>query len=227
MFNNFFKNNTFFPKRNPEKNDISHLLYLLILPLYLFLFFLAEHLITDNYWVSFMPLDNYIPFCEWFIIPYCLWYPFMLFMGLYLIINDKLGFKKFMSFIGLSFITSVAIFLIFPTGQNLRPEAFQNNNLFTAIISSLYKSDTNTNVLPSLHVVGSLAVPFAAQNNKKLKKPLILIALYTVAFFITASTVLIKQHSILDVFVAIPYAAVFYIIVYKFMFKKQTKKALQ
>ncbi len=220
FFSNFFKNNTFCPKKHPDKKDISHLLYLIILPIYLALFFLAEHLVTDNYWVSFIPLDNAIPFCEWFIIPYCVWYPFMFFMGLYLLKNDHLGFKKFMSFIGLSFITSVLIFLIFPTGQNLRPEVFQNDNILTKIIASLYKSDTNTNVLPSLHVVGALAVPFAAQNNKNLKKPFILLLLYLVAAAIIISTVFIKQHSVLDVFVAIPYSLIFYFLVYKLMFKK-------
>lgn len=220
--NNFsLKNITLFPRRHPDKKDFSHLWFLLVLPIYLISFFIAEAVITDNYWVSFMAVDNLIPFCEWFIIPYCLWYPFMLVLGAYLLFNDPKGFRAFMSFIGLSFMCAVAIFLIFPNGQNLRPETFERDNVFTRIIASLYESDTNTNVLPSLHVVGSLAVPFAAQNNKKLRKPLILILLYFIAFLISISTVFIKQHSLLDVIAAIPYSAIFYVLVYKIIFKNK------
>ena len=150
-----------------------------------------------------------------------MWYPFMAIMGLYLLFSDPKGFRAFMSFIGLSFMCAVVIFIIFPNGQDLRPEVFPRDNIFTRVIASLYTSDTNTNVLPSLHVVGSLAVPFAAQNNKKLNKPLTLFLLYLMAFFITISTVFIKQHSLLDVIVAIPYSVIFYLIVYKVIFKNK------
>ena len=42
---------------------------------------------------------------------------------------------------------------------------------------------------------------------------------------ICASTVLVKQHSILDVFVAIPVSAVLYFIVYHRAFRKKRKHA--
>ena len=42
---------------------------------------------------------------------------------------------------------------------------------------------------------------------------------------ICASTVLVKQHSILDVFVAIPVSAVLYFIVYHRAFRKKLKHA--
>ena len=124
-----------------------------------------------------------------------------------------------MSFIGLSFMTAIAFFLIFPNGQDLRPVAFERDNIFTRAIAGLYVVDTNTNVLPSLHVVGSFAVPFAAQNCKKLNKPLLIILLYVVAILISISTVFIKQHSLLDIIVAVPYSVIFYLIVYKGIFK--------
>lgn len=216
-----FKDYTLFPRRHPEKKDFSHAWFALVLPLYLISFFAAEAIVTDNYWVSYIAADNIIPFCEWFIIPYCMWYPFMAIMGLYLLFSDPKGFRAFMSFIGLSFMCAVVIFIIFPNGQDLRPEVFPRDNIFTRVIASLYTSDTNTNVLPSLHVVGSLSVPFAAQNNKKLNKPLTLFLLYLMAFFITISTVFIKQHSLLDVIVAIPYSVIFYLIVYKVIFKNK------
>ncbi len=221
MSNLNLRDYTLFPKKHPDKKDISHAWFILVLPIYLISFFTVEAIVTDNYWVSYLPIDDLIPFCEWFLIPYYLWYPFMGIMGIYLLFTDADGFRKFMSFIGLSFMTAIVIFLIFPNGQDLRPEVFPRDNILTRAIAGLYTADTNTNVLPSLHVVGSLAVPFAAQNNKKLKKSWILAILYLIAVLISLSTVFIKQHSLLDGIVAVPYAIIFYILIYKIIFRKK------
>ena len=43
------------------------------LPVYLAMFFIIEHFITDNYWATQTPLDDAIPFCEWFVFPYDSW----------------------------------------------------------------------------------------------------------------------------------------------------------
>ena len=51
--------------------------YALWLPLYLLLFLALERMPTGRYWATQLPVDARIPFCEWFIIPYCLWYPFL------------------------------------------------------------------------------------------------------------------------------------------------------
>ncbi len=211
---------TLLPKKHPEKTDFSHAFYVLVLPIYLISFFITEAIVTDNYWVSYMSIDDKIPFLEGFLIPYYIWYPFMGVMGVYLLFCDGKAFKKFMSFIGISFMTAIVFFLIFPNGQNLRPEIFERDNIFTRAIAGLYIADTNTNVLPSLHVVGSFAVPFAAQNCKKLNKPWLIIILYAIAILISLSTVFIKQHSLLDVIVAVPYSVAFYFLVYKVIFKE-------
>lgn len=49
-----------------------HLLLLLFVPLYLTAFYLIEKFITTDYWVSYIPLDDSIPFLEVFVIPYCI-----------------------------------------------------------------------------------------------------------------------------------------------------------
>ena len=40
--------------------------YMLYIPVYLLLFFIVEQLVpsTCDYWVSYLPLDDLIPFCE-------------------------------------------------------------------------------------------------------------------------------------------------------------------
>ena len=50
-----------------------HMCWGLYLPVYLTMFFIIEHLITDNYWATQTAIDDYIPFCEWFVFPYDSW----------------------------------------------------------------------------------------------------------------------------------------------------------
>ena len=70
--------------------NYHHHWYLLIWLVYLTLFAIAEHVVTDNYWVSYLPLDDKIPFCRYFIIPYCLWHPLLFLMTLSITTRMKL-----------------------------------------------------------------------------------------------------------------------------------------
>ena len=83
-------------------------------------------------------------------------------MHLYLLLFDTAGFRKFMWFIILTYTATCIIYLIYPSQQELRPETFRRDNLLTRFMTWFYAFDTNTNVCPSLHVIGSLAVLAAA-----------------------------------------------------------------
>ena len=61
----------------------KHALWLLYLPVYFFSFFLAESSITTQYWVSYTPLDDKIPFVEEFVIAYIAWFPAIWLTGLF------------------------------------------------------------------------------------------------------------------------------------------------
>ncbi len=206
-------------KNNPTWQTYHHWLYALVLPVYLTLFFIQERLIdgSDPYLVSHVPLDDHIPFCEYFFIPYVLWYPFMLAVGLYLGAKEPQNFKRYMTYIGVSFLTALGLFALFPNGQNLRPDiaTLGRDNLFTHAIAALYETDTNTNVCPSLHVVGSMAATFGVFHSERLRRTVWLPVLSVIlAVFIILSTVFIKQHSILDAYVGIPYGFFIYGLIY-------------
>ena len=75
--------------------------------------------------------------------------------------------------------------------------------LAAALVRALYATDTNTNVLPSVHVIGAVVVAFACAYSPAAKRhkwalPLVCF----LAAMITLSTVFIKQHSALDAFAA-------------------------
>ena len=148
------------PRRHPIRTFLEtypHVWYLLIWIVYLMLFWLAEHLIVDKYWVSHLPIDDQIPFCRFFIIPYCTWHPLLFLMTVYLFFTDAPAFKRFVVYIGLGFGGSILFCMLFPNGQDLRPTEFAQNDFFIWLVRMVYAADTNTNVLPSMHVIGCAA----------------------------------------------------------------------
>lgn len=209
-------------QRPPEKKpyllreENRYLWYILILPAFVIAFFLEERLLAvEEYWVSWIPLDDRIPFCEYFVLPYVLWYPFLFGVGLYLLLKDHEGFKKYMLSIGLNFFSVLLLYLLFPNGQDLRPASFPRENLFTALLGLIYAADNNLNVLPSMHVLGSIAAALAVCMTPKLRSCWWRIGAVLLALLISLSTAFVKQHSILDAFVAVPVAAAVFLLVYR------------
>ena len=111
----------------------------------------------------------------------------------------------------LTFTFAFAVYVVFPSQQNLRPVSFANENVFTALVGALYGFDINRNVFPSEHVIGALAVVFASFDSKLFSTAKRIVIL-VIALLIIASTVLITQHSVLDVMAAIPVSAAAYFI---------------
>lgn len=174
--------------------------YALWLPLYLLLFLTLERLPMGRYWATQLPIDAHIPFCEWFVIPYCLWYPLLVAVGLYLLFRDPDAFRRYMLFLAATFFASELLWLLLPSGQDLRPAAMPRDNLLTALVSGLYAVDTNTNVFPSVHVLGSIGAALAVRDCRALRKHRTVQAgILLLAASICLSTLLIKQHSVLDV----------------------------
>ena len=170
------------------------------LPLYLLLFLALERMPMGRYWATQLPIDARIPFCEWFVIPYCLWYPLLVAVGLYLLFQDRAAFRRYMLFLGSTFLLSGFIWLLLPNGQDLRPLVFPRENLLTALTAGLYRIDTNTNVFPSVHVLGAVGAALAVLDCRTLKRRKLLRAgTVALAAAICLSTVFIKQHSVLDV----------------------------
>lgn len=195
--------------------EYRHLWLLLIWPAYILRYFLVEQLNpAEVYTVIHSPLDDVIPFQEGFVVFYVLWYIAIVGMHLYTMLFDLDAFKRYSKFLMISITISTAIFLLFPSCQELRPAEFPRDNLLARIVGLLYAVDTNTNVFPSEHAIGALAVLAAAINTKSLCSPSKIAAFSLLAVLISLSTVFLKQHSILDVLAALPVCAVAYGICY-------------
>ena len=207
-------------------NTHKHMWWGLYLPVYLIMFFTIEHFITDNYWATQTVIDDYIPFVEYFAIPYDSWGPMLFVLGVFLILKDPESFRRYMWFIAIAFTTATIFCALVPNGQDLRPEAMPRQNLSSWILQMTYDADTNTNVFPSVHVLGVVAAISAMWHSPKLKRVWQIVG--TVWFvIIAASTLLVKQHAFIDLAAALVWGAVVYVIVYVIIGHKRDKMGLR
>jgi len=172
-------------------------------------------------------LDDLIPFCEYFIIPYISWFFYILFACLFILYkgSDSEFFKLAMSLvIGMSL--SMAICMIYPSGLNLRPDVFPRHNIFSALVAIIYSSDTPTNVFPSVHVFNSLAIHISISKLKVLENyKWVKNCSLVLCILICLSTVFIKQHSLIDVTGACVMMFVLYVGIYVLDYNKIFSRA--
>ena len=184
--------------------EYSHLKLLLAWAGYFLAYFLTERLIpAESCTPIWCPLDDRIPFCEWFVIPYVGWYLLIIGSLLYFGLYNPDNFRKLMKYIITTQVVAVVIYAVFPNRQDLRPEVFPRENILTAIMGAIYSFDTNTGVCPSLHVAYSLGIASTwLREDSAARWVKILIVIFAILVWI--STAFVKQHSVLDGIAAIP-----------------------
>lgn len=198
--------------------EFSHMKLLFFWPIYGLIFRILERVwVNHPYHVVYCALDSQIPFCEYFVIPYLFWFAFITGMLIYSFFWDVDTFKRYMKFIIVSISITLLIYIIFPTSQELRPTFFVRDNIFTRYMKSFYEFDTNTNVCPSIHVICSLAVWFAARKSKDFSSLKSRLIFFGIAIIISCSTVFLKQHSLIDVVAGV----VLSLAIYPFVFAQQ------
>ena len=197
---------------------------LLYFPVYLLLFYVVEHAVTQGYWVSWCPLDDWIPFVRQFVYFYVLWYPLMVGMTLWLLVRDTRAFVRYGWTVILGLSASIALFFLFPSIQELRPAQVSGSDLAAMLVRAIYAVDTNTNVFPSMHVVGTLAAVRAAWDTRSISGRMRW-AIAVLGVLINLSTVLIKQHSALDILGGAVLFAIVALPVYALTGKRKRKKA--
>ena len=198
-------------------------LYILI---YMPWFMWLEKHVTTHYHVIQIRLDEHIPFIEYFIIPYLMWFLFIAVVFLYFFFTDVKGFYKLAAFMFTGMTVFLIISTVFPNGQDLRPVIFERDNIFVDMVRALYRTDTCTNVFPSLHVFNSLSVCAAIADSEALKKHRgVCIGAYVLAGLIILATMFLKQHSVLDGLAAVVLSIVLYFFIYQPEMTKASAKA--
>ena len=188
---------------NINTPEYRHLLLLLGWVGYFILYLLTENLIPpENCYPVHCWLDDFVPFCEWFIIPYVSWYFLIIGSLAYFLLYSVDSFKNLQTYIIITQIIAMAVYVIFPTRQDLRPTVMYANPL-TWIVNLIYSVDTNTGVCPSLHVGYSLGIASTWLREKSVPR-WVRAAIIVWCGVICISVAFVKQHSVVDIFAAIP-----------------------
>lgn len=201
------------------------LLYVLIyIPWFLYL----EQHVTTNYYTIHSAIDDYIPFVEYFIIPYALWFAYIALTIGYFFFTDTKGFYRLTAYLFSGMTICLLICTVFPNGLALRPEVFVRDNIWVDMVKTLYQTDTPTNVLPSIHVFNSIVAYIAISRCERLKdKKFIRYGALILSISIVLSTMFLKQHSIIDVIMAGGLALILYPFIYMVEVKKERQLSKQ
>lgn len=206
----------------------KHAWILLYFPVYLLWFAYLERTVTRRFHVVHMAIDDFIPFIEYFIVPYLLWFVYVAAAVLYFFFTNVSDYYKLCCVL----FTGMTIFLIvstvYPNGHYLRPSVFANENIFTTLVQWLYATDTSTNLFPSIHVYNSIAVHMAVTKSEKLRQyKWVQIGSAVLMISIVLATMFLKQHSVFDVITGCIMAGIMYTLVYGREWQNNRRKVYQ
>ena len=177
-----------------------HALVLLYGLIYMPWFMWLESRSNLPYHVIHVKLDDMIPFVEYFIVPYLLWFVYVAAVFVYLFFKNRREFYQYCIFLFTGMTLFMIVSTLYPNGHLLRPNTFARNNIFTFAVQILYQADTATNIFPSLHVYNSIAAHRAVANSETLAgNRLIRGGSFVLMVSIILATMFLKQHSVLDV----------------------------
>ena len=195
-----------------------HLWYQLYWVIYLVWFFWLDNTITQPKYIIHAPLDELIPFNEWFVIPYCSWFLLLVAVTALLWWKDTASYDKLclMMFSGMTFC--LIVYMLLPNGLDLRPtvEEIGRSNPAMWVMQLLWKADASVNVCPSIHCQSTACMAIAISESKLAEERPVLRPIALVwAALICLSTVFTKQHSVLDVVCGLAVAVVWLPVLYR------------
>ncbi len=192
-----------------------HGFVLLYLLLYFPWFGWLERTVTNRFHIIHMAIDDAIPFVEYFIVPYLLWFVYITAAVVYFFFKNKKEYYRLCAFLFVGMTVFLIISTVYPNGHYLRPKEFAQESIFTDLVRMVYQADTPTNLFPSIHVYNSIGVNIAVWRCEEFrKKRVIRFGSLLLMFCIILSTVFLKQHSVFDVITGIVLSAFMYTIVY-------------
>ena len=172
---------------------------------------LEANIAVPEVWVH-CRLDDLIPFCKYAVIPYFAWFVWIPFTLFYLLWKaPRADFWRLCLPLFAGMTIALAVYVVVPNGLDLRPYRVYGSDFFARTVRWLYATDTATNVCPSIHVFNSVTLMMAYyrsrifdESRRRWMRP----AAAVLCVSIIASTVLLKQHSCIDVVLGILLALV-------------------
>ena len=193
---------------------------------YLISFSLIEQWNRLHYTVIHTAVDDVIPFCPAFVIPYILWFPYVTVFIVFLLMKNEDAYHRLCTVLAIGMTVFILVSIIFPNIHLLRPETMPEDSVLTKMVSLLYLADTPTNLTPSIHVFNSLGIMAAAwewdwctdsgYSYSGTARGFWRMVITVLGILIILSTMMIKQHSFSDVVIALGFFFFTYVLVYRF-----------
>ncbi len=197
--------------------QLSHGWILLYFIFYLIWFFYLNQISADSFHAVEISLDKFIPFNEWFIIPYYLWFPYIPLTIAYFFLTSREEYYRICMFLFIGMTICLITYSLYPTGVYFRPDlnSLGKDNFLIDLTRFIYTIDPGTNVCPSLHCFNAIGVAIAILKCDRLnKKKWFTTSVIVLSTLICMSTVLVKQHSIIDFFFSVLLSIIMYCIAY-------------
>ena len=194
---------------------------MIYLVFYLSVFHWLEVTVKPEY-IIHCKLDEMIPFCEIFIIPYVFWFPYVAGSFIWFKRRGWQDYSKLCTMIFSGLTICLIIYYIFPTGLNLRLATNPHETGFLYnMVSMLRAIDTPTNVCPSIHVMNTVMIFQAICSLENVKhRKLTITVHFAILVSICASTVMLDQHSVIDVVCGVMMSFVLHGLIYKVEWKE-------
>ncbi|WP_082926782.1 phosphatase PAP2 family protein [Paenibacillus tuaregi] len=149
---------------------------------------------VSSLWTSW---DDRIPFVPIFIIPYLLWYPFVLMMLVALFMKKASAYYRTLIALCLGLLVSYATFYFFQT-MITRPDA-SGTGVFLWLVRLVYGTDGAYNCFPSIHVLTSYLMLKGMSECRDQFSRASRFFIQLLSWSVTISTVFVKQHVLLDI----------------------------
>jgi membrane-associated phospholipid phosphatase len=152
-------------------------------------------------------LDRSIPFLKIFIVPYLIWYPFIMLGLIYLCLKDRSTYLRTL----FAFAGGLAVcYVIYYFYQTTVPRPIlSGSDLLSRLVAFTYATDQPFNCFPSIHVLSTYLIMIGMSASEQTSRG---IRWFTHIFgiMIILSTLFVKQHVVLDVAGAVLVAEVLF-----------------
>lgn len=182
-----------------NRRNITDLSLLLSIPVLNIIYRILNHgeegaysLMTD--------LDRGIPFLKVFIIPYVIWYGFLIGTLIYFFLKDRRTYYQILLSLNIGILLCYGIYFFYQTTVP-RPTV-AGEDLLSRLVVWVYAADQPFNCFPSIHSLTSYLM-FKGIRLSSVRSRQNQLVIFSLTFTIILSTLFVKQHTVLDALAAV------------------------
>lgn len=191
--------------------ELPYLLFLLVMPVLGLIYKILNNNPREAVILS-TNVDDKIPFLPVFILPYIIWYAFILGYLVYFWYKDTRVYLKTLTMIVIGELVCFVIYFFFQTTVP-RPNLV-GDGILIDLVGIIYSHDQPYNAFPSIHVLTTFAIILGNINIRN-KHIFHSVFVPVMGSLIIISTLFVKQHYILDMFASMFLTSFIYGIVFE------------